>query len=536
MSLSRGFPFVFNTINQTNACLKAHDNELNKLYADINAFLAANGHAHTGDGTDGAQIDYTDLANKPTIISSYNDLTDKPTATGIPTTPVGNLSSTNVQTSLTELDTEKLDTTQYRSFSRYSLLPTPAGFTFSIPVTIYDQGYGNYRISHSIWDFYPNSARKTYYIDPVNGLDTNDGKNPATSWKTLNKANTVTDCEVVICKGGIYTSLGSGNFFRPADRNMQFIFEEPSIFVNGFEGTFRTWTNLGGGYYSCSATLSLLGGVLDASVKDATYNNLFSRYTAKASVAEVAATPSSYYYDSGATTLYIHTFDGRQPDRDILVWATKRGMSASQANVTANRHWYFKNLTVVGGLNISSTDAAKKISVYADNCQFSFIDNDNGVSVTGNCFTYFNNCISEKNFLDGFNYHGTGALNAEGIEVNCIGRYNGLGNTTSINNGSTLHEDCKLIRINGLYHNNEGRNIHDINNAMSWNVGCFAFDSVAVSGAAKEDFAIWNNGKMWLYKCSAYGLSTVNAAALSPATMYTKGIDFTTTSGTLTPY
>ena len=56
MSLSKGFPFTFNGINQTNQCLKAHDNELGKLYTDINYSMAANGHSHTGNGSDGAKL------------------------------------------------------------------------------------------------------------------------------------------------------------------------------------------------------------------------------------------------------------------------------------------------------------------------------------------------------------------------------------------------------------------------------------------------------------------------------------------------
>jgi hypothetical protein len=100
------------------------------------------------------------------------------------------------------------------------------------------------------------------------------------------------------------------------------------------------------------------------------------------------------------------------------------------------------------------------------------------------------NCISELNYEDGFNYHSLNGYNPEFIEVNCIGRFNGNGNNTGINNGSTCHEYCRGIRLNGIYYGNEGRNVHDINDAHSWNVNCFAFDSVATTGdAAKEDFA-----------------------------------------------
>lgn len=61
MSLTQGFPNVFGENQQTNSVLHNLDNESKKTYTDINTIMAADGHAHTGDGSDGAVIDADSL-------------------------------------------------------------------------------------------------------------------------------------------------------------------------------------------------------------------------------------------------------------------------------------------------------------------------------------------------------------------------------------------------------------------------------------------------------------------------------------------
>ena len=89
MSLAQGFPNTFSATQQTQEVLKNTDNETKKIYTDINAFMASNGHAHTGNGSDGANISAGNIVN----------------------TPAGNIAATNVQAAITELDAEKLSLT-----------------------------------------------------------------------------------------------------------------------------------------------------------------------------------------------------------------------------------------------------------------------------------------------------------------------------------------------------------------------------------------------------------------------------------------
>ncbi len=55
MSLSQGYPNTFNG-QVTNQVTKNHENEFKKIYIDFNNVMASNGHAHTGNGSDGAPL------------------------------------------------------------------------------------------------------------------------------------------------------------------------------------------------------------------------------------------------------------------------------------------------------------------------------------------------------------------------------------------------------------------------------------------------------------------------------------------------
>lgn len=85
MSLAQGFPNTFSATQQTQEVLKNTDNETKKIYTDINSLMAVGGHAHTGNGSDGAKISASNIANQP----------------------AGNITATYVQTALNELDAKK---------------------------------------------------------------------------------------------------------------------------------------------------------------------------------------------------------------------------------------------------------------------------------------------------------------------------------------------------------------------------------------------------------------------------------------------
>lgn len=62
MSLTQGFPSTFSATQGTNEVLHNLDNETKKIYNDINSFMAADGHSHTGNGSDGALLSVLGLS------------------------------------------------------------------------------------------------------------------------------------------------------------------------------------------------------------------------------------------------------------------------------------------------------------------------------------------------------------------------------------------------------------------------------------------------------------------------------------------
>jgi hypothetical protein len=76
MSLSQGYPSTFSNTQQTQEVLKNHENEVKKIYVDINDLMAANGHSHTGNGSDGAVIGFPTITVDQTIATPPSNTGD----------------------------------------------------------------------------------------------------------------------------------------------------------------------------------------------------------------------------------------------------------------------------------------------------------------------------------------------------------------------------------------------------------------------------------------------------------------------------
>lgn len=425
---------------------------------------------------------------------------------------------------------------------RPAILQKPPEVDVGIDVKVIDKGNGQYEVFPKVDQIYRRKAGlKTYYVDPVSGNDTNDGLGWSTALKTYNAAFSKSDVETVILRPGNYGSVENGGGVRLPAKDIRIISDRSkSIFYVGFSGAHVSWTDQSNGMWSCSTSQTLYG-LFDTTQSDEMYNYHFGLLTLVASSAQCASTPQSYYKDGN--TLYVHTADGRKPDANLCIVTGVRTLIVDSSVLTANRQFYLENIVHIGGTNLSSGLAGIKLTYTAKNCEYSFgkqfnMTDVNGLSSTGSVFSYLDSCIAERADLDGFNYHRSSGnmVNPQGIEYNCIGRYNGIGKGTNINNGSTVHEENTIIRIGGMYYGNEGRNVHDITDSKSWNIGCFASDSVASTSAAKSDFAVSNNAKMWLYKCTAYGSSDNNLQQENSATLYVRDSYYDRSAGSVTPY
>ena len=145
-------------------------------------------------------------------------------------------------------------------------------------------------------------------------------------------------------------------------------------------------------------------------------------------------------------------------------------------------------------------------NIYAKNSRFLYSDRGaGGLSADGVGNAFLQNCHAAYNAKDGFNYH-TSVVDSKIIEINCLGYRNGKLGSGDQDNGSTLHDGMKGIRIGGAYYENVGPNVHDIyTGAQSWNLGLFAGKSKGAHELRNADYYVENNAESWLDSCVSYG-------------------------------
>lgn len=144
----------------------------------------------------------------------------------------------------------------------------------------------------------------------------------------------------------------------------------------------------------------------------------------------------------------------------------------------------------------------------------------NGLNFRGvGCYVI--NCEAYNNELDGFNYHSYGIYNPTGvIEINSKSYNNGNVNNRS-SNGSTIHNNGRIIRLKCEYYNNHGGNLAD-SESLSYNFDCNSYSSKNYNQTDIYYNANYNSltsSKIWLYNCmgsnSIYQLSALQNSTIN---------------------
>ncbi len=228
------------------------------------------------------------------------------------------------------------------------------------------------------------------------------------------------------------------------------------------------------------------------------------------------------------TTMWVRLPDNRQPTAATVAvgrdFNATAGGGSPAAPIASIKLW-LDNVQCRFGRAAFGVVASEafRVDVYARNCAFLYA----GSSVVGGeglgSFSFgggggdviLDRCVASYSDLDGFNYHG---VSQSVVRANCPAVYEiacrsrSAGWTGGLaNNGSTLHEACTGVRIDGDYRNNADRTIHDINRAQSWNIGCLAVPRRGQDGS--EQSAAFSVGHptdgaasaMWLDTCRVGG-------------------------------
>lgn len=358
------------------------------------------------------------------------------------------------------------------------------------------------------------------YVNWSTGVDTNDGNSEGTAYKTLTKLNGVTFDRAYVAAGN-YGITSSIQIYR-YDAEVFGVGGEAGM-CRGWAGNELTWSDLGGGSFSVNIANNPVS-IIDSEQVDA--DGVTLRLTAVASAELVASTTNSYYRDGTSTTLYIHLLSGLQPGNNIII-------PIGAMNIGVGKITYMENVIIYGGFTGSTNSTATKNVLLAKNCEYNHTYGSNCLVVVGNYWVWFENVIGQKASLDALNYNGSGAYNPAIVEVNCIGRYSGIGAAKGINNGSTSHAASIILRLNGYYHDTEGPAVHDILSAKSLNVCCKAEKSTSTVVGNKSAFAVASavgeTTTMWLDSCTGGSETTFGAEnrAVGTAHIYAKNSTIT---------
>lgn len=411
------------------------------------------------------------------------------------------------------------------------VLPINDGWTWTdAPISLLTDGvrfYTNFDVSIN-----KNVSTTTYYVDPVNGNNSNNGTSEGTAFATVFKAYTVAvSGDTIIMLGSIYsrTQFMQGNTIEKSIN----IIGKNKVTIGTHD--VLSYTKTAGYTYIYQASRTNVYDVVDISLGEP------YPYIKVASLSVCDSTPGTWYHDE--TILYIHTLDGLIPDNNKIL-ALLSVTQAVTTCTTENVRLYMENLSLFGGatgtLLFKNSVTYTTPSVYAKNCDFYFAHGDttngNAVNILGAQYAFFQGCKAAYAKKDGFNYHAQNGRIPKAIEVNCTGSNNGdnsIAGTENTNNGSTIHDGGQIIRVNSTYYGNMGCNVADVHvGTKALCLGCSSYRSASqTTDIYNSDFGVQQaDAKMWLDSCisfdSLYGLT-----AFTGTTMYIKNTLFETKLG-----
>ncbi|WP_170841848.1 hypothetical protein [Sphingomonas gellani] len=252
--------------------------------------------------------------------------------------------------------------------------------------------------------------------------------------------------------------------------------------------------------------------------------------------------------DVANNKIYVRTFNNRAPDANLLHGSLTGNLPAGiNATPTKAVRAYIEGLRFIGG----SAGGYAAFHLYAAGGfrhQFDFVRcgfhggvgagalQVDGSAATDGSDTIAVGCYASNALFDGFNYHQA----CSAIELGCTSDWNGWESGLA-NNGTTCHETCRVIRVSGSYRQNQDRSLHDVHQAMSWNLGCESSTRRGQDGAEQSAaFATGrpstsDNSTIWLDACAvlngAGGAPQYPTESYTSATLRYANLSFVPTAG-----
>jgi len=399
-------------------------------------------------------------------------------------------------------------------------LSNPSGFSYTRSFKVYRRYNGTFYT-----DLNPLTLKVpvdvTYYLSPT-GDDSNDGltvEEPKQSLinlvSALNATPPVTGATIYLASGEYDYTIGGRalNFTFPvniicetADAIVSTADESPIWVTNG------TYPNLWQSFKKGDRPRA-------SSIYDKTQLDEFGNYKKPVQVASATIVNTTVNsMQTGTGSILVRLADSREPDDDV-----KQLIDTYCINQTSAVSMYFEGVSFYGGEEAVKINHSGAVNICFYKCQFGYSFDANVLSVTlssSSAKVYTIECKAHYATQDGFNYHSNPTV----LEVDSTGVYNGDPPTSS-SNGTTIHDNVKIIRIGGIYQKNNTRNLHDVGNSKGWNLGCKAGQSLNGSSDPYESSSFClgigsDDPEGWFDTCESVGGSASDFAIRETASMH----------------
>ena len=359
----------------------------------------------------------------------------------------------------------------------YGKLNLPSDFShYNFDLIRKNDGSIDDNLDLSIYD-----TNNKLYVDRDNGNDTSGTGASDAPFKTIKAAlNAITSLSgnnwKIICK--TYRFFRN-EFINETQANEEYtmyknIVIEPydsneTILVTTAQETL-SWTNDGNNVYH--ATRSAVNKVYDMTEKD-----VYGVYKVVPKVETLTDCQNTVntYYISGST-IYIHTKGGEPSNSTYII---NLALSTGQFNIRGNLWLHLKNIDfyVSGAMSFHNGSSSYENTLICENVGIYGCGDNNGFSINNIKNVYLINCKTGYNLRDGFNYHftqmpSTDVSKSIVYEKNSMSFENGINDTNTNNNCSTIHNGANIIRVNNIYKNSRGPVVADIESSKSLIIHC----------------------------------------------------------------
>lgn len=402
----------------------------------------------------------------------------------------------------------------------------PAAFGSTNGINIYRASGGAISTDFNI-DAQRPAVAVTYYIDPVSGLDANDGLTPATPKLNLSSAitaaNTGNLATAFLCKPGDYRGLRGPN---GVGINLPTAVIEPwatdpaaaasrVYFIRKSDALANLWVLEAGNTYRRTTTTGADPvWVFDRAIRT---RSIPASYPKASSLANCQATAGTWWRDSGTGNFYVHAADDRNLIGDPSIEVSATGTNLNLIPTQSMTVW-IQNVEFGCGdepfVCNFTTNTGLTMDVYLKNVGTFGARVGNGLSydadlATCTLRTFQYRCWTAYNVKDGFNYHAQGSvIGTFAFENECWTGFTGA-DAGLANNATTQHENCRAISLNCDFAGSQNRTLHDVTATKRWMLGTTVRASQGLDAGTAQTVVSGHpdgasNCTIWMDTCVIY--------------------------------